>query len=61
MAPRRFLAQLIMCPMSAGLACAVSALRALTARGRESHIGVGGHDGRGKGWPFGTLDKNVKV
>ena len=29
----------------AGLACAVSALRALSACGRDSHIGVGGDDG----------------
>jgi len=49
---------LTVCPVPAGLACAVSALRALSACGRESHIGVGGDDGgRGKGWPFGTLDK----
>lgn len=47
-----------MCFVPAGLACAVSALRALSACGRESHIGVAGDDGGwGEGWPFGTLDK----
>lgn len=45
----------------AGLACAVSALCALTSCGRESLLGVGGYYGRGKGGPLGTLDKNVKV
>lgn len=45
----------------AGLACAVSGLCTLTSCGRESLIGVGGDDGRGKAWPFGTLDKNVKA
>lgn len=37
-----------MCPVPAGLACAVSALQALRACGRESHFGVGG-DGGGVG------------
>lgn len=51
----------IMYHVPASLACAVSALCALTSYGRESLIGVGGDDGRGKGWPFETLDTNVKA
>lgn len=44
----------------AGLACAVSALCALTSRGRKSLIGVGGYDGRGKGDLLGLLIKMLK-
>ena len=50
-----------MCHVPAGLACAVSALCALTSYGRESLIGVGGDDRSEKGWPFETLDTNVKA
>lgn len=51
----------LMCHVPASLACAVSALCALTSCGTESLIGVCGDDGRGKGWPFGNLDKNVEA
>lgn len=51
----------IMYHVPTSLACAVSALCALTSYGRESLIGVGGDDGREKGWPFETFDTNVKA
>ncbi|XP_027954627.1 cartilage acidic protein 1 isoform X4 [Eumetopias jubatus] len=50
----------LMYHVPAGLACAVSALCALTSCGRESLIGVGGYDGRGKGGPLGLLIKMLK-
>lgn len=44
-----------------GLVCVVFILCVLIFCGRESFIGVGGDEGRGKGWFCGIFDKNVKV